>query len=62
MADVPAMKAPLHTSGAVKGFLLRHMRWWASHSDDIFYPDGTLNIGWLYPYVSFPPKDMYTWF
>lgn len=45
------MSAPLDSIGAVKGFLLRHLRWWAEHSHDIFYPDGTMNIGYLYPYV-----------
>ncbi|KFG77586.1 hypothetical protein MANI_004521 [Metarhizium anisopliae] len=35
--------------GAVKGMLLRHLRWWASHSESIFWSDGTLNIGYLYP-------------
>jgi hypothetical protein len=49
VAEVPDMPAPLSSAGAVKGFLLRHLRWWASHSDDIFYPDGTMNIGYLYP-------------
>ncbi|KID81936.1 hypothetical protein MGU_10745 [Metarhizium guizhouense ARSEF 977] len=35
--------------GAVKGMLLRHLRWWASKSENIFWSDGTLNIGYLYP-------------
>lgn len=35
--------------GAVKGMLLRHLRWWAANSENIFWPDGTLNIGYLYP-------------
>ncbi|KAK7416185.1 hypothetical protein QQX98_005382 [Neonectria punicea] len=48
-ANVPDMPFPLSQPGMVKGFLLRHLRWWASNSDDIFYPDGTLNIGWMYP-------------
>ncbi|KAK5048258.1 hypothetical protein LTR84_005928 [Exophiala bonariae] len=48
-ADVPNMPEPLASHGAVKGFLLRHLRWWARHSEDIFYPDGTMNLGWLYP-------------
>ncbi|KAJ0160515.1 hypothetical protein CTA2_7826 [Colletotrichum tanaceti] len=48
-AQVPDMPSPLDSPGAVKGFLLRHLRWWARNSEDIFYPDGTLNIGWLYP-------------
>lgn len=49
VAKVPDMPAPLSSPGAIKGFLLRHLRWWSNHSDDILYPDGTLNIGWLYP-------------
>ncbi|OAR01037.1 hypothetical protein LLEC1_04504 [Akanthomyces lecanii] len=40
---------PLTSHGAVKGMLLRHMRWWAAHSQDSFWPDGTMNIGYLYP-------------
>lgn len=35
--------------GAVKGMLLRHLRWWATNSENIFWSDGTLNIGYLYP-------------
>lgn len=35
--------------GFVKGMLLRHLRWWAKHSDHIFATDGTLTIGYLYP-------------
>ncbi|KAL5046303.1 hypothetical protein BDW71DRAFT_182561 [Aspergillus fruticulosus] len=49
IAKVPDMPAPLDSPGAVKGFLLRHLRWWAAHSDDIFYPDRTMNIGYIYP-------------
>ncbi|KAF4841444.1 hypothetical protein CGCSCA4_v009499 [Colletotrichum siamense] len=49
LADVPNMPAPLASPGAVKGFLLRHLRWWANNSEDIFFPDGTLNLGWVYP-------------
>ncbi|KAB5533355.1 hypothetical protein GE09DRAFT_972709 [Coniochaeta sp. 2T2.1] len=49
VADVPGMPEPLSTPGQIKGHLLRHVRWWAVHSDGIFYPDGTMNIGWLYP-------------
>jgi hypothetical protein len=49
VAEVPDMPTPLSSAGAAKGFLLRHLRWWASHSEDIFYPDGTMNIGYLYP-------------
>lgn len=35
--------------GFVKGMLLRHLRWWAKHSDNVFAVDGTLTIGYLYP-------------
>ncbi|KAL4866686.1 hypothetical protein BDV12DRAFT_210325 [Aspergillus spectabilis] len=49
VAEVPGMPAPLASTRDVKGFLLRHMRWWMKHSQDIFYPDGTMNIGYLYP-------------
>ncbi|KAJ5988958.1 hypothetical protein N7481_004168 [Penicillium waksmanii] len=49
VSPVPDMPWPLSTPGQVKGFLLRHLRWWADHSSDIFYPDGTLSVGWLYP-------------
>lgn len=49
VAQISQMPAPLSSAGAVKGFLLRHLRWWARHSDDVFYTDGTMNIGWLYP-------------
>ncbi|KAL2819745.1 hypothetical protein BJX63DRAFT_381590 [Aspergillus granulosus] len=48
-ANVPNMPAPLASSGAVRGYLLRHMRWWARHSDSIFHADGVLNLGWTYP-------------
>ena len=51
LAKVPGMPEPLSTPGAIKGFLLRHLRWWALHSNDVFYPDGTMSIGWLYPYA-----------
>lgn len=37
------------TAGFTKGMLLRHLRWWASHSADMFAADGTLTIGYLYP-------------
>jgi hypothetical protein len=43
------MPEPLSSRGAIKGYHLRNLRWWAKHSDDIFYPDGTLNFGWTYP-------------
>ncbi|KAF8861875.1 hypothetical protein BDZ45DRAFT_231519 [Acephala macrosclerotiorum] len=46
MAEVD-LPDPL-TPGVVKGLLLRHLRYWASNPD-IFYPDGTLNIGFHYP-------------
>jgi hypothetical protein len=46
MADVN-LPAPL-TPGIVKGLLCRHLRYWAG-KHDIFYPDGTLNIGFHYP-------------
>ncbi|KFY44786.1 hypothetical protein V494_01311 [Pseudogymnoascus sp. VKM F-4513 (FW-928)] len=49
VAEVPDMPTPVSSPGEVKGFLLRHLRWWSQHSDDIFYPDGTMNIGYLYP-------------
>ncbi|CAK7225602.1 hypothetical protein SBRCBS47491_005944 [Sporothrix bragantina] len=49
VAGVAGMPAPLNTPGAVKGFLLRHLRWWAAHSADMFSVDGTLTIGWEYP-------------
>jgi hypothetical protein len=39
----------LSQPGSMRGYLSRHMRWWAQHSDDIFYSDGTMSIGWLYP-------------
>lgn len=41
--------SPLASHGAVKGMLLRHLRWWSAHSQDSFWPDGTLNIGYMYP-------------
>lgn len=40
---------PLRSHGAVKGMLLRHLRWWAANSKDSFHTDGTLSIGYLYP-------------
>ncbi|KAL3461895.1 hypothetical protein BJX64DRAFT_288851 [Aspergillus heterothallicus] len=49
VAGVSDMPEPLHSVEAVKGFTLRHLRWWAANSDGIFYPDGTINIGYLYP-------------
>ncbi|KAM0388882.1 hypothetical protein ACHAQC_009159 [Fusarium culmorum] len=50
-AKVPDMPKPLDSPGAIKGFLTRHLRWWAHNSADIFATDGTLTIGWLYPYA-----------
>ncbi|KAL2810506.1 hypothetical protein BJX63DRAFT_401706 [Aspergillus granulosus] len=49
VAGVQDMPEPLASAGAVKGFILRHLRWWAANSQDMFYPDGTMNIGYLYP-------------
>ncbi|VUC36512.1 unnamed protein product [Clonostachys rosea] len=49
VAGVSDMPTPLHRPGGVKGFLLRHLRWWARNSSDIFHLDGTLNLGWIYP-------------
>ncbi|KAJ5690490.1 hypothetical protein N7462_004882 [Penicillium macrosclerotiorum] len=49
VSKIPGMPFPLSRPGDIKGFLLRHLRWWAKNSNDIFYPDGTLNIGWKYP-------------
>lgn len=49
VAQVPDMPEPLSTPVAIKGYLLRHLRWWARHSRDIFRVDGTLNLGWTYP-------------
>ncbi|KAH6716636.1 hypothetical protein BKA61DRAFT_600136 [Leptodontidium sp. MPI-SDFR-AT-0119] len=46
MAEVD-LPSPL-THGVVKGLLLRHLRHWTS-KPDIFYADGTLNIGFCYP-------------
>ncbi|KAJ5960410.1 uncharacterized protein N7479_007560 [Penicillium vulpinum] len=37
------------SAGFVKGMLLRHLRWWAEHSSNMFAADGTLTIGYLYP-------------
>ncbi|KAH8663278.1 hypothetical protein BGZ61DRAFT_562477 [Ilyonectria robusta] len=49
VAKVPDMPFPLSEPGWVKGFLFRHLHWWAKNSENIFYTDGTMNIGWLYP-------------
>ncbi|KAF6823848.1 hypothetical protein CPLU01_11157 [Colletotrichum plurivorum] len=50
VAGVSDMPEPLSSPGKVKGFLLRHLRWWARNSKNIFYPDGTLNLGWVCPW------------
>ncbi|KAL4811609.1 hypothetical protein BDW67DRAFT_179435 [Aspergillus spinulosporus] len=39
---------PVSSLGAIKGLLLRHLRWW-SNQPHIFNVDGTLNIGFTYP-------------
>jgi hypothetical protein len=49
VAEVDDLPEPLAHPGALRGFLSRHMRWWAKHSKDMFYTDGTLSVGWLYP-------------
>lgn len=49
IAKIPDMPTPLDSPGAIKGFLLRHLRWWSKHSEDIFDSTGALTIGWLYP-------------
>ncbi|KAL2838063.1 hypothetical protein BJX68DRAFT_279916 [Aspergillus pseudodeflectus] len=49
VAGVEDMPGPLASVGAIKGFLVRHLRCWMANSDDIFYPDGTMNIGYVYP-------------
>lgn len=43
-ADIK-LPAPLDQPGAVKGMLLRHLRWW-SQKRDMFNLDGTLSIGY----------------
>ncbi|KAL4965806.1 glycoside hydrolase family 154 protein [Aspergillus stella-maris] len=48
-AEIDNMPAPLDSAGGAKGFLLRHLRWWADNSTELFYPDGTMNIGYTYP-------------
>ncbi|WDK21747.1 hypothetical protein CGRA01v4_13037 [Colletotrichum graminicola] len=60
LAQVPDMPGPLGSPGAVKGFLMRHLRWWAKNSEDIFYPDGTQH--WMALPASGPQpmaKNMY---
>ncbi|KAE8416021.1 hypothetical protein BDV36DRAFT_310548 [Aspergillus pseudocaelatus] len=49
MAKAYDYSNPYTSPGFVKGMLLRHLRWWASHSDNVFALDGTLTIGYLYP-------------
>ncbi|KAK4118836.1 hypothetical protein N657DRAFT_605618 [Parathielavia appendiculata] len=46
-ANVP-LPPPLDHHGAIKGLLLRHLRWWAKQPH-IFNTDGTHNIGYTYP-------------
>ncbi|KAF5507247.1 hypothetical protein CGCA056_v013807 [Colletotrichum aenigma] len=43
-----SLPAPVDNVGAVKGLLLRHLRWWAKQPD-MFNTEGTLNIGFAYP-------------
>jgi hypothetical protein len=47
MAEVDALPPPL-TPGVLKGLLFRHLRYWAQ-KPDIFYTDGTFNIGYTFP-------------
>jgi hypothetical protein len=47
LAEV-TLPAPLDKPGAVKGLLLRHLRYWAA-KPNIFHADGTLNIGYNFP-------------
>ncbi|KAE8136435.1 hypothetical protein BDV38DRAFT_293850 [Aspergillus pseudotamarii] len=49
MAKAYDSSSPYTSPGFVKGMLLRHLRWWATHSDNVFALDGTLTIGYLYP-------------
>ena len=43
------LDSPLNL-GAVKGLLLRHLRWWADEDrSGMFHADGTVNIGFVYP-------------
>ncbi|KAF5864613.1 hypothetical protein ETB97_007171 [Aspergillus alliaceus] len=41
--------SPYTSPGFIKGMLLRHLRWWAAHSQNLFALDGTFTIGYLYP-------------
>jgi hypothetical protein len=47
VADVN-LPPPLNQLGAVKGLLLRHLRWWRDN-EGIFNVDGTFTIGYTYP-------------
>ncbi|KAK2783193.1 hypothetical protein FQN52_000407 [Onygenales sp. PD_12] len=49
LAGLTSLPPPLSSMGTIKGLLLRHLRWWARHSADIFHADGTMNIGFLFP-------------
>ncbi|KAK2808452.1 hypothetical protein FQN50_004660 [Emmonsiellopsis sp. PD_5] len=49
LADLTDLPPPFSSMGTIKGLLLRHLRWWARHSADIFHTDGTMNIGFLFP-------------
>lgn len=42
------LHAPFDNIGAIKGMLLRHLRWW-SRCPNIFNTDGILNVGFTYP-------------
>ncbi|KAI5791915.1 hypothetical protein EDC01DRAFT_706673 [Geopyxis carbonaria] len=50
-ADVE-LPAPLGW-GAVRGLLLRNLRWWAAQKPRILAPNGTLTIGYAYPNMFF---------
>lgn len=47
VAEVDLPK-PMDSPGAIKGMLLRHIRWWTKYTD-VFNPDGTMTIGFTYP-------------
>ncbi|KAH7230195.1 uncharacterized protein BKA55DRAFT_598966 [Fusarium redolens] len=47
LSDIQSPKSRVGL-GAVKGLLLRHLRWWAKQPE-IFNSDGTMNIGYTYP-------------
>lgn len=42
------LAAPVSSVGSIKGFLMRHLRWWSTR-EDMFNSDGTLSIGYGYP-------------